>query len=291
MTEYPEISLNDLPRYSQVPSRILDQVVSQVKAKTPVEVTREFDLEKWQEVRNWIDAEPSIRYTEVDARRLGHIGPQPFFQNSRFYLLPLVEAHAQHVALCASAMSAYAAGATALVELGAGYGSTILGVHHTAGFPDLPLYAAEYSLVGVGTIRDLARNSGLTITAGKCDFYASAIDNLNIPPGSIIFTSYAAHYVPQLTTGFFRMISALRPAAVFHFEPCLEHYLVDTIHGLMCRRYVQMNDYNRNLVSLLHSQQEQGILEILDERPSVIGANPLLPISVLGWKPKLSAIF
>ena len=82
------------------------------------------------------------------------------------------------------------------------------------------------------------------------------------------------------------MITALRPAAVFHFEPCFEHYSSQTVHGLLCRRYVQMNDYNQNLIKLLHSQEEQGTLDIIEERPAVMGANPLLPISVLGWKPK-----
>lgn len=286
--EFPEISFDDLPKYSRWPALVLGQSDFQVKAKTPAEVTREFDREKWQEVRDWIDADPAIRYTEVDARRLGHLGPLPFFQDGKFRLLPLAEAHARHVALCASAMAGHVEGATALVELGAGYGSTLLGVHHVAGFADLPLYAAEYSQVGVGVIRDLARNSGLSVGAGKCDFYTSSMDDLGIPPGSVVFTSYAAHYVPRLTPNFFQMISALRPAAVFHFEPCYEHYSMQSIHGLMCRRYVQMNDYNQNLVSLLHAQQEQGVLEILDERPVVMGANPLLPISVLGWRPRLS---
>jgi hypothetical protein len=94
-------------------------------------VTREFEHEKWQQVRNWIDSEPTISYTDVDARRLGHLGLQPFFQDGEFHLLPLIEAHARHLALCASAMSFHANTATALLEVGAGYGSTILGVSHT----------------------------------------------------------------------------------------------------------------------------------------------------------------
>jgi hypothetical protein len=52
------------------------------------------------------------------------------------------------------------------------------------------------------------------------------------------------------------------------------------------RRYIEVNDYNRNLVSLLRAQQAEGALRILEELPAVLGVNPLLPVSVIVWSPR-----
>jgi hypothetical protein len=56
--------------------------------------------------------------------------------------------------------------------------------------------------------------------------------------------------------------------------------------GALRRRYVQVNGYNRNLVSLLHRHAAANAIEILEERAAVIGVNPLLPISVIAWRGK-----
>jgi hypothetical protein len=283
-----EITLDDLPRYSSWPALALGEENFQAKLKTPVEITREFNDEKWKEVQDWLDKDPALTYREINARRFQSIKKSPFFQNGRFYMMSPFEALDRHLALCGESMADICKSASALVELGAGYGSTILGIAESQTLPpNLPLYAAEYSAVGVSLIKKLALASGLDIVVGKCDFFSSEIDKLDIPVNSVIFTSYASHYVPLLTEKFIELFARLKPAAVFHFEPCYEHQSQDTLHGLLCRRYIQMNDYNRNLVSLLHSQRERGKIDIFMEKKSSIGSNPLLPISVIGWKPIL----
>jgi len=50
-------------------------------------------------------------------------------------------------------------------------------------------------------------------------------------------------------------IAALRPAAVVNVEPCYEHCSSSTLTGLLRRRYIEINDYNRNLMSVcVHSR-------------------------------------
>ncbi|MEP6905750.1 MAG: hypothetical protein ABI875_06670 [Gemmatimonadales bacterium] len=46
-----------------------------------------------------------------------------------------------------------------------------------------------------------------------------------------------------------------------------------------------MNDYNTNLVTVLHEQRDRGVIEIVEERPAVFGSNPLLAASVIVWRP------
>ena len=55
--------------------------------------------------------------------------------------------------------------------------------------------------------------------------------------------------------------------------------------GLLRKRYVEVNDYNRNLVGLLRGRQAAGAVRLLEERPAAFGTNALLPASVLAWAP------
>ena len=53
----------------------------------------------------------------------------------------------------------------------------------------------------------------------------------------------------------------------------------------MRRRYIEVNDYNTNLLTVLRDARDAGTIQILEERAAVFGANPLLPASVLTWAP------
>jgi hypothetical protein len=50
-------------------------------------------------------------------------------------------------------------------------------------------------------------------------------------------------------------------------------------------RYIEVNDYNTNLVTELHERRDRGVIEIVEERPAVFGSNPLLAASVIVWRP------
>ena len=89
-------------------------------------------------------------------------------------------------------------------------------------------------------------------------------------------------YVPELSYDFIAFLLDLKPLVVIHFEPCYEHYPMSEIHGLLCRRYLELNDYNRNLISIINRSTKNN--EIVSKiRKNVIGFNPLLPISVIEW--------
>jgi hypothetical protein len=69
-----------------------------------------------------------------------------------------------------------------------------------------------------------------------------------------------------------------------HFEPCYEHFDELSLTGALRRRYVEVNDYNRNLVSLLHRHAASNVIAILEETRAVMGVNPLLPVSIVAWR-------
>ena len=142
--------------------------------------------------------------------------------------------------------------------------------------------AFEYTQNGRDLISVLAKALGRETIIGHCDFRTMQVGDATIPENAIIFTSYAVHYVPQLDSGFLDFLAAFKPRAVVHFEPCYEYFSEDSLHGLMCRRYVELNDYNRNLATLIEARKRGGNASIR-VRENVLGSNPFLPTSVIEW--------
>jgi len=201
-----------------------------------------------------------------------------------FELLPRCEIHQRFIDLVERVLQPYLPAST-LVELGAGYGSVILSLAKKKSFRYLKLIAAEYTSSGVKLIQRLAKNQHSEIKTGHCDFGSVGVTDLDIPADAVIFTSFATPCVPNLPASFVASLAGFRPRVVAHFEPCYEHCDRNTLLGLMRRRYIEINDYNRNLVTLLHKKQAEGDITILKECPAVMGPNPLLSASILHWKP------
>ena len=54
----------------------------------------------------------------------------------------------------------------------------------------------------------------------------------------------------------------------------------DSEFGRMCRRYVELSDYNTDLLTLLESDSD---ISVISKKANVFGLNPLLPMSVIEW--------
>ena len=53
----------------------------------------------------------------------------------------------------------------------------------------------------------------------------------------------------------------------------------------MQRKYLELNDYNRNLLSILREAETKGVIKIVEEIPQIFGSNPFLPLSIIAWSP------
>lgn len=278
-------SLNDLPAYSPWPARLLGLEPWQAKHKTPAEVTREFDRDKWGALLARVEASgDETRLEQVETWAADGIPDALCSVGDEFELLSSAAARKEHLGVVRAALRPYLP-ASALVELGAGYGSAILNLANDAQVAGIPLFAGEYVASGVELIRRLAAAQHTEITVGNCDLGSIPIANFAIPAGALLFTCMAAHYVPNVSPDVIRALASLRPAAVVHVEPCYEHCDTRTLLGALRRRYIEINDYNRNLITVLHQQQEAGMIRVIEESPAVFGCNPLLPVSVVVWTP------
>lgn len=283
--EKKQYSLNDLPRFSPWPARLLGIEPWEQKYKIPEEITREYNCEKWGSLLNKVRrSKKEVSLEDVERWVLGDTPVSFCSVGDGFELMSTIKASQRHTELMENTIESYLP-STALVELGAGYGNIILGLAKKEPFKKMSLLAGEYTASGVELITQLAQVQQIQIQAEHCDFFSDSILDFAIPENAIIFTSFAAHYVPKLSNNFIKSLSKFHPKAVIHVEPCYEHFDCLTLLGLMRRRYMEVNDYNTNLVTLLHNQQDKGLIKILEERPAVFGMNPLLPASLLVWVP------
>jgi hypothetical protein len=279
-----EFTLDDLPRFSPWPARLLGLTAWEPRKRTAEELDREFDRDKWGALlRRYADAGNSGTLETVEEWALGSDEPSLCTIGNRFELLTPGEGLRRHYQTVSDTLQRLLP-ASCVVELGAGYGGAALRLAVDGRFSGTPMYAAEYTGSGRELLVRLARASGIPMHVGQCDLSKAPMCGFEPPAGAVIFTCMAAHYVPQLTDTFVETLMRFRPRAVAHFEPCYEHFDASSLIGAMRRRYIEVNDYNRNLVSLLHRHVVAGAITILEEQPAVIGVNPLLPISILVWR-------
>jgi len=279
-------SIDDLPAFSPWPARLLGLDSWKHRKKTAAEVIREFDQEKWGVLLERVRTSPvAVNIDDVERWSVEGVPDSLVSIGDRLELLSPIQARRRYLALIESVLRRYLP-AAAVAELGAGYGSVILQLARRPRFAGVPLLAGEYAERGCELIRQLSQASGLRIVVGHCDLGSRTPVDFAVPEGALLFTSMAVHYVPRLSEGYVHAIAALRPAAVVNVEPCYEHCSSSTLTGLLRRRYIEINDYNRNLMSVLRAQQAAGTLRIVEEIPAVIGINPLLPVSVVVWVPE-----
>src|SRR6185436_19891688 len=177
------------------------------------------------------------------------------------------------------------AGDAPLVELGAGWGNVILALLARPAFAGREAWAGELTESGIALIRLLAEAERMRVTAGGCDLSSAALVDFPVPAGAAVFTAMAMPYVREVGSELLATIASWKPRVVVHVEPCYEHYADDSLLGLLRRRYTEVNDYNRNLVSALRAAESTGKLRAVEELPAVFGRNPLFPVSVLVWRP------
>jgi hypothetical protein len=102
-----------------------------------------------------------------------------------------------------------------------------------------------------------------------------------IRPNSTVFTTHSIEQIPDATV----IIESLEKQKekinyVVHFEPTVIEER-DSLLGMMRNKYLELNDYNRNLVSVLKNKKN---IEILEFRTDVFGLVPLNSANLIVWK-------
>lgn len=285
MNNPSDYDLNDLPRYSDWPAKLLGIKPCQNRRKTTDEVVREYEMEKWGPLlRKVQQSDAKLKVEEVDSMVLEGESPSLCSMGDKFQLLSPLEGRKFHIDLVESAIKEFLP-VTRIVELGAGYGSVVLTLAKRHVFAKYAFMAAEYVQSGIELIKLLSKNEALDVDVGHSDFNSLPITDLTIPDGALIYTSMATPCIPYLSSQFITSLLSFKPKVVIHIEPCYEHCDNSTLLGMLRQRYIEVNDYNCNLVTRLHEHQNLGSIKILYEKRAVFGYNPLLSVSLIAWSP------
>ncbi len=152
-------------------------------------------------------------------------------------------------------------------ELGCGYG------YNLSFFKNNP-YGGEYARNAVSLGQKLGYN------VSEFNYYNETDYNF-IKPDSTVFTIHSIEQIPDANV----IIKSLEKQKdkikyVVHFEPTVVKSRTSLL-GLMRNKYMDLNDYNRNLIDVLQAHQE---IEIIELKTDIFGIVPLNATNLIVWK-------
>lgn len=281
------ISLNDLPQYSRWPARLLGLEPFGQRVRDKADTDREYERETWGVFLDRLESEGRLDQATVELIDGWLCEPDEIFAYSHgdeLFADRFQDVHARFIDLTRAYLARFSP-APALVELGSGYGMVLLKIAAHPDFAGVTIQAAEYTPSGARLTALCAANQGLDVEVGRCDFLDTPLCDLDIAPGAVLFTFFAASCVPELPDSFITQLAELKPKAVVHFEPVYEHQQGEQLIDLLRRRYIELNDYNQNLLTLVNKHQQAGHLKVVLEDANFFGDNPFFPASVIAWTP------
>ena len=152
-------------------------------------------------------------------------------------------------------------------ELGCGYG-------YNLSLLEGEVYGGEYSENAV----QIGKNLGMDLRQFN---YYNESDYDFIRKDSTVFTCHSLEQIPD-ASHFLRAIAKQKEKInyIVHFEPT---YLKErkTLLGIFRNKYMEINDYNRNLMEVLNGDEN---VEILECHTDVMGLNPLNDTNIIVWK-------
>lgn len=277
------IDLNDLPRWSPWPSRLLGLTPWEPPCRTVEKVEQEYDHEKYADCLAYYDE--SGGQANAEQIKCFELGQDLMLEicmceGNNLVRSTVGEAQARYDSMLKDEMCDEIERCASVVELGCGYGYNLWALSRH--FQDKNFVGGDYSKKAVRLARSLY-GAEAQIRVEQFDFYADAYEILNeVPKPIALFTAHALEQLPQagpFLEGLLRRREGL--GAVFHFEPVYELY-EDDLLGLLRRRYVEMNDYNRDLLTELRDHLD--LVEIVHLQRNLWGWNPLNSTSVIQWR-------
>lgn len=278
------IDLDELPRWSPWPARIMGAAPWRVPRRTRERVEQEYDGEKYA---------ACLRYAREQGEALTVDGIKRFESGApletatcisigdALFRTTLGDGRDRYVELIRERVGVRAERCRTIVELGAGYGYNLWRLsRHVEGHT---LVGGELSAAAV-ELADLLYRDMPRITVRRFDFFDMDAYRLlaEAEPPILVYTAHAIEQLPRCGS----VIEGLRAyrdriAGVLHFEPLPPEPADTSMLAMLRRRYVELNDYNTDLMAELEAGAG---IRISDVERDVMGINPLNPTSFVAWE-------
>jgi hypothetical protein len=281
LAELSPLSLSELPKWSAWPARLLGLSPFEPRVRDIGKIEAEYNQDKWRRcLQAYRDSAGTLSSHDL---RLFRYGADPSRLRAAIVRGRLVAVSTRRLleefdAVLFGAMAASIGGSRSVVELGSSFGQ-ILG-DLAARFPGPRYLGGEYSENAVTLAGELFAGRP-DIAVSRLNFYDDTYDVLAQAEGPVtVFTCQAIEQVPSAR----HIVDVLaryrdKIVSVFHLEPSYEFY-GESLLGLMRRRYIEMNDYNRDLFGVLQERRDVRILRLERE---VIGWNPFNALALVHW--------
>lgn len=182
----------------------------------------------------------------------------------------------------------------AIVELGCGLGHNLIELFYRGGPQNIPYYGGEYTESGVNAAKMLAQlRKELPLIPFRFDYKNPNLSIVKEKKNLFIFTSHSIEQVSKISPElFYTLTSAAEQVTCIHFEPFgFQFTLGNAPHGKISEAQAVLfknNDWNTNLIEVLTTCQNEGILEITFIAKNVMGETPDNPTSIAIWEKRRS---
>ncbi len=289
-TELPEqfrlIDLNDLPRYSPWPARLLGLSQWTARRRDEQLVLAEYG-EKWgglldvfpkESFEDLSEAVQFLSRTHFPETLLFHSGERIYHSEANCIFWDFFYGSIWKV------LRRYVTPDDTLSELGCGWGRNLFfavdaGICRNA-------IGGEYTTEGVRLGTALAERFVAPVEFQRFDYYKPDQKLFDKLKGTVVFTHNSVEQIPSMPEETISALAAAEPKAVVHFEPVFEYRQGENLLHFLWRRYTEVNGYNTNLLTVLRRLQEQGELTITMESVHELGLNAFNPGSFVVWKPR-----
>jgi len=266
------------------PQTFFSKMPKRLPKKTKKEVLREFEKETYKKIYKRIKNKKNISLTEVERMQAAYAIKSPFVYLNNYYYGTGKEKLKKTLTIYAKTIKPHLKDASALVELGAGYGSKIFGLAELLKVRKIPLYAFELTRSGQKILEVLSSKLEKKLLSGFCDLRTGKLAKIKIPQNSIIFTSYALHYVPNGSLErVYNFLCDQDAKSIIHFEPCSIKHKKMTIQNKLCNKYLKINNYNSQILDFLQEKERNKQIDLKVQK-NIFGSNPLLPFSIIEWR-------
>ena len=230
------------------------------------QIEREYNLDKYARLMPHVGlGMEGCKALEFEQGGLKADSPMPISFGDELFEASLHTARTLFYGMIKATVARYAS--TNTCELGCGYGYNLSYLPGNG-------YGGEYAQNAV----QLGQALGYDVRAFN---YYEVADYAFIRPDTTVVTVHSVEQIPDATA----ILEGLRSQKsninyVVHFEPTVLEER-SSLLGLVRNKYMELNDYNRNLRTLLLAADD---IEVLETDLEVFGLNPLNTANLFVWR-------
>ncbi|MSR86572.1 class I SAM-dependent methyltransferase [Candidatus Peribacteria bacterium] len=282
------IPLSELPKWSRWPARLLNLVEWKVPTRDVAKVDEEYDKNVYLHCVEYFHSHPGATADDVRAQEFRLPRP-PVCVSRKNVLYEMPSEHLMTVdnEMLIDLLRPYMKDVDTVIELGCGYGYNLYVLRKE--FPGKTYIGGEYSQNAVSLAAELYKGAA-DLRIEQFNYYDDTYTMFEKLPKTAKVLLFTRHSIEQLPSAkkFVETVMkyADRLVTVLHMEVAFENN-GDDLLGMLRKRYVTANDYNRDIVGLLTGRTD---IEIVRNDPDEYGENPLNPSSVIVWQPRISVV-